>query len=35
MLADTRVLLDARGLVISPSSGVPGDYVIERAFVEK
>jgi ferredoxin/flavodoxin---NADP+ reductase len=35
MLADTRVLLDARGLMISPSSGVPGDYVIERAFVEK
>lgn len=35
MLADTRALLDARGLVISPSSGVPGDYVIERAFVEK
>ena len=35
MLADTRALLDARGLAISPSSGVPGDYVIERAFVEK
>ncbi len=35
MLADTRALLDVRGLVISPSSGVPGDYVIERAFVEK
>ncbi len=35
MLADTRALLDARGFVISPSSGVPGDYVIERAFVEK
>ena len=26
---------DARGFAISPSSGVPGDYVIERAFVEK
>jgi ferredoxin--NADP+ reductase len=35
MLADTRALLDARGFAISPSAGVPGDYVIERAFVEK
>jgi ferredoxin--NADP+ reductase len=35
MLADTRALLDARGFAISPSLGVPGDYVIERAFVEK
>ena len=35
MLADTRSLLDARGFQISPSQGVPGDYVIERAFVEK
>ncbi len=35
MLADTRVLLDARGFTISPSIGVPGDYLIERAFVEK
>ena len=35
MLADTRALLDARGFAISPSQGVPGDYVIERAFVEK
>ncbi|MEY4863558.1 MAG: hypothetical protein RLZ51_1653 [Pseudomonadota bacterium] len=35
MLNDTRTLLDARGFVISPSLGVPGDYVIERAFVEK
>ena len=35
MLADTRSLLDARGFAISPSQGVPGDYVIERAFVEK
>lgn len=35
MLADTRALLDARGFKISPSIGVPGDYLIERAFVEK
>lgn len=35
MLADTRALLDARGFRISPSQGVQGDYVIERAFVEK
>jgi ferredoxin--NADP+ reductase len=35
MLADTRALLDARGFAVSPSQGVPGDYVIERAFVER
>jgi ferredoxin--NADP+ reductase len=35
MLADTRALLDARGFEISPSQGTPGDYVIERAFVER
>ncbi|MDB5395231.1 MAG: ferredoxin--NADP(+) reductase [Rhodospirillales bacterium] len=35
MLAETAALLDARGFGISPSSGVPGDYVIERAFVER
>lgn len=35
MLADTRTLLDSRGFVISPHIGEPGDYVIERAFVEK
>ena len=35
MLADTRALLDARGFAISPSQGTPGDYVIERAFVER
>lgn len=35
MLADTRALLDAHGFAISPSQGVPGDYVIERAFVEQ
>jgi ferredoxin/flavodoxin---NADP+ reductase len=35
MLKDTCTLLDARGFQISPHQGVPCDYVIERAFVEK
>ncbi len=35
MLKDTCALLDARGFEISAHQGVPGDYVIERAFVEK
>jgi ferredoxin--NADP+ reductase len=35
MLKETSALLDARGFTISPSSGVPGDYVLERAFVER
>lgn len=35
MLADTCALLNARGLKVSPRIGVAGDYVIERAFVEK
>jgi ferredoxin/flavodoxin---NADP+ reductase len=35
MLEDTRALLDGRGFVISPHIGEPGDYVIERAFVER
>lgn len=35
MLADTARLLDARGFHISPRSGEPGDYVIERAFVSR
>lgn len=35
MLADTAALLDARNFVESPRIGVPGDYVIERAFVAK
>jgi ferredoxin--NADP+ reductase len=35
MLKDTCALLDARGFVISPGIGEPGDYVIERAFVER
>ena len=35
MLADLRGILDARGFVASPHTGMPGDYVFERAFVEK
>lgn len=35
MLASTCELLDARGFKISPRIGEQGDYVIERAFVEK
>lgn len=35
MLTDTCRLLDERGLQVSPNQGTPGDYVIERAFVEK
>lgn len=35
MLADTCTLLDSRGFQISPHIGEPGDYVIERAFVER
>ena len=35
MLADLCAMLDARGFVVSPGVGEPGDYVIERAFVEK
>jgi ferredoxin--NADP+ reductase len=35
MLEDSRKLLDRRGFVVSPHIGTPGDYVIERAFVEK
>jgi ferredoxin--NADP+ reductase len=35
MLKDSSALLDAHGLHISPHIGQPGDYVIERAFVEK
>ena len=35
MLGETAALLDARGFGISPHIGTPGDYVIERAFVEK
>lgn len=35
MLADFRDLLDQRGLKVAPRIGSPGDYVFERAFVEK
>lgn len=35
MLKDTCELLDRRGFQISPRIGEPGQYVIERAFVEK
>jgi len=35
MLADSSAMLDARGFKISPHTGVAGDYVIERAFVER
>lgn len=35
MLADFRSLLDQRGFQVSPRIGSPGDYVFERAFVEK
>lgn len=35
MLKDCCTLLDARGFKVSRHIGDPGDYVIERAFVEK
>ena len=35
MLASLSNLLDTRGFQISPRIGTPGDYVIERAFVER
>lgn len=35
MLADFRRILDARGFSASPRIGQPGEYVFERAFVEK
>ncbi len=35
MLKETSEMLDAAGFNISPSAGVQGDYVIERAFVER
>lgn len=35
MLHDLSAMLDARGFEVSPRIGEAGDYVIERAFVEK
>ena len=35
MLASLGNLLDERGFAVSPRIGMPGDYVIERAFVER
>jgi ferredoxin/flavodoxin---NADP+ reductase len=35
MLGDCCALLDARGFKMSPHIGEPGNYVIERAFVER
>lgn len=35
MLADFRAILDRRGFKVSPRIGRPGDYVYERAFVDK
>ncbi|HSG20789.1 MAG TPA: ferredoxin--NADP reductase, partial [Burkholderiaceae bacterium] len=35
MLKETAEMLDAQGFVVSPGLGQPGDYVIERAFVER
>jgi len=35
MLADFREILDRRGFTAAPRIGTPGQYVFERAFVEK
>jgi ferredoxin--NADP+ reductase len=35
MLEDLSTLLDGRGFHVSPRTREPGDYVVERAFVEK
>ena len=35
MLADISAMLDNYGFEVSPHIGQMGDYVIERAFVEK
>ena len=35
MLADFRSILDTRGFNAAPRIGTPGEYVFERAFVEK
>lgn len=35
MLTDISAMLDERGFKVSPHTGEPGDYVVERAFAEK
>lgn len=35
MLKETAEMLDAQGFAVSLGLGQPGDYVIERAFVER
>lgn len=35
MLADFRRILDSRGFKAAPRIGTPGEYVFERAFVDK
>src|SRR5690606_32816651 len=35
MLKSLSALLDNRGFIASPRIGIPGDYVIERAFVDR
>jgi ferredoxin--NADP+ reductase len=35
MLRDVSAALDTQGFVASPGQGQPGDYVLERAFVEQ
>jgi len=35
MLKETAAMLDAMGFAVSPGLGQPGDYLIERAFVER
>ncbi|HEY9572580.1 MAG TPA: ferredoxin--NADP reductase [Pusillimonas sp.] len=35
MLSDVSAMLNTRGFVVSAGVGQPGDYVIERAFVDK
>jgi ferredoxin--NADP+ reductase len=35
MLVDLSAMLDARGFMVSPHVGEPGDYVVERAFVAR
>jgi ferredoxin/flavodoxin---NADP+ reductase len=35
MLTDTCAMLDSRGFRVSEHIGAPGDYVVERAFVQR